>query len=442
MKSHDILTFLLEEAKRQGATAADAVWVESTSLSCGQRLGVPEGIERAESTGIALRVFRGQKIASVSTADTDRTALTELVNRAVSMASLSPEDPYALLATLEQFAKTIPALDLVDAHEPTMEWIQQQASLLEDSALAVKGIRNSHGSEVGHSRSLMTLATSEGFLQSQASTSTSLYVCVTAGEEDWKERDYDYCSARHVADLKSPEAIGIRAAERTLGKLRPRKVATCQVPVVFDPRVGGRVIGSIASAISGSAVARGTSFLKDKMGQPVASSGFTVTDDPHRLRGLASRPFDGEGLVNRKMALIEKGVLKSWLLDLRSAKRLNLAPTGHAARGLGAPSPSTTNLYLEAGTLSKTALLSDIKNGFYVMDTFGAGLNTVTGDYSQGASGYWIENGELAYAVSELTIAGQMQDMLMQLTAADDLVFEYGTNAPTFRIDGMTVAGT
>jgi PmbA protein len=442
MNSNDILTFLLERAKRLGATAADAVWMENVSVSSAQRLGKSEGIERSESKGIALRVFSGQKIANVSTSDMEKSALGELVERAVSMAKLSPEYPYCVLATPEQFATNIPALDLVDAREPAMEWMQEQTKMLEETALSVKGINNSQGAEAGHSRSHMTLATSEGFLKSHASTSTSLYVCVTAGEDDWKQRDYDYTSARHVRDLKDAKAVGLLAAQRTLEKLRPRKVPTCQVPVVFDPRVGNRLLGSLASAISGAAVARSTSFLKEQLGKQIASASITLTDDPHRLRGLGSRPFDGEGIANTKMSLVEKGVLTSWLLDLRSAKRLGLTTTGHAARGLGAPSPSTSNFYMEAGSVTRDALISDIKSGFYVSDTFGMGVNTITGDYSQGASGFWIENGKLTYPVSELTVAGRMQDMLMHMTPANDLEFIYSTNAPTYRIDGMTVAGT
>ena len=256
------------------------------------------------------------------------------------------------------------------------------------------------------------------------------------------ERDYDFTSARFVADLTDAEVLGGNAASYALARLKPRKIATCQVPVVYDPRVSKSLLGSFAGAINGSSISRGTSFLKDEMGKAIFVPGISIIDDPHRKRGLSSRPFDSEGLANRKMALVEKGVLKGWLLDMRSANKLGLTPTGNASRSLSSPpSPGSTNLYMEPGALSPKELISDIKSVFYVTETFGMGVNLVTGDYSQGASGFWIENGEKAYPVSEVTVAGRLQDMFKAMTPANDLEFRYGTNAPTLRIESMTVAG-
>jgi PmbA protein len=265
---------------------------------------------------------------------------------------------------------------------------------------------------------------------------------VLAGGSDGMERDYDYSSAVYAADLRSPEDIGRSAGERTVKRLGARKMPTGKLPVVFDPRVSGGLLGHLAGAINGASIARGGSFLKDKMGQQVLPKGFTVIDDPHRQRGLRSKPCDGEGLANQRRAFIEDGVLTSWVLDLRSARQLGLESTGHASRGTGGPpSPSITNFYLEPGKLSRQELIADIKQGFYVVELIGMGVNGVTGDYSRGAAGYWIENGEITFPVNEMTVAGNLKDMFLNLIAADDLVFRTGVDAPTLRIEGMTLAG-
>jgi PmbA protein len=257
------------------------------------------------------------------------------------------------------------------------------------------------------------------------------------------ERDYDYSSARHGGDLGDPQAVGRSAAERTLKRLNPRKVKSQSVPVVYDPRVSNSIVGHFAGAINGISIARGTSFLKAKMGQRIFPEGTRIVDDPHLVRGIRSKPFDGEGVANRAMNLIEDGVLKTWLLDSASARQLGLTPTGHAARGTGGPpSPSTSNLYLVPGKETPEQLISDIAEGFYVTELIGMGVNGVTGDYSRGAAGFWIENGKIAYPVSEITIASNLNDMFMRLRPANDLIFKYGTNAPTLRIEGMTIAGS
>ena len=257
------------------------------------------------------------------------------------------------------------------------------------------------------------------------------------------ERDYELSSARFAADLDHPAAVGRTAGERAVRRLRPRKVESREVPVVYEPRVARSLLGHFAAAISGAAVARGTSFLRDRMGEPVFAPGRVVVDEPHRPRGLASKPFDGEGTQNRRALLVDDGGLKSWLLDSSSARQLGLTSTGHASRGTGGPpSPAATNLHMQAGELSPDALIGEIEQGFFVTEPIGFGVNPVNGDYSRGASGFWIEQGRLGDAVSELTIAGNLKDMFQQLVPANDLAFRYASNTPTLRIGRMTVAGT
>ena len=308
--------------------------------------------------------------------------------------------------------------------------------------MAVAGVTNSEGGGASFSRAGVALATSSGFYGRYAGTSHSIGVAVLAGEGTNMERDYDHASARHAGDLRAAEDIGKTAGTRAVARLNPRKVESQSVPVIFDVRESAGLVGHFASAISGAAIARGVSFLKDKMGQHVFAPGVSIIDDPHRLRGLRSKPFDGEGVANRRRALVEHGRLASWLLDCASARQLGLETTGHAARGTGGPPhPSATNLYMEAGSVTPQELMADINQGFYVTELMGMGVNGVTGDYSRGAAGFWIENGKIAYPVSEVTIAGNLKDMFLGLTPASDLVFRHGTNAPTLRIEGMTIAG-
>jgi PmbA protein len=437
-----ILAALLDGAKQAGADAADALYVEGVSSSVSYRLGKLEDVERAESYDLGLRVFVGQKVAFVSSTDLADDALAALPGRAVAMARLAPEDRYAGLAPADRLAKSIPELDLEDAAEPSAETLIERARGAEGAALAVKGVTNSEGGGASFSRSAIALATSTGFYGRYAGTSHGIGVAVLAGEGTGMERDYDHASARHAGDLRSAEEIGRMAGEKAVKRLNPRSMKSQTVPVVFHPDEAAGLLGHFSGAISGVAIARGVSFLKDRMGQPVFAPGINVIDDPHRIRGLRSKPFDGEGVANGRRALIENGVLTSWLLDCASARQLGLETTGHAARGTGGPpSPSSTNLYLEAGKLSVKELIADIKQGFYVTELMGMGVNGVTGDYSRGAAGFWIENGEIAFPVSEVTIAGNLKDMFASLTPASDLEFRHGTNAPTVRIEGMTLAG-
>jgi len=438
-----LLQNLLAKAKRLGAEAADAVVFGSVSSSVSYRLGKLEEVERSESSDLGLRVFIGKRQAAVSSTDFSERTLDQLAERAVAMARTTPEDPYCGLAPREMLAKTWPSLDLEDSNEPSSERLVELAKNCEGAAREVKGITNSEGASAGWGRGAVALATSDGFAGSYASTSVSVSVSVLAGEGTHMERDYDFSSARYVADLADPQAVGRSAAERTLKRLNPRKVSTQSVPVIYDPRVSNSIVGHLAGAINGISIARGTSFLKDKMGQRIFAAGIRIVDDPHIVRGVRSKPFDGEGVANRAMNLIEDGELKTWLLDSAAARQLGLTTTGHAARGTGGPpSPSVSNLYLVPGTATPEELIGDIKQGFYVNELIGMGVNGVTGDYSRGAAGFWIENGKLAYPVSEVTIAGNLNAMFAHVIPANDLVFKYGTNAPTLRIDGMTVAGS
>jgi len=437
-----VLSRLIQSAKNAGADAADAILVESVSASVSYRLGNLEDVERAESADLGLRVFVGQRVAFISSTDFSRDALKALPGRAVAMAKLAPEDKFAGLAPEDRLAKNIPALDLEDAAEPSADTLIERARSAEGAALAVAGVTNSEGGSANFSRSAVALATSAGFFGRYAGTSHGIGVAVLAGEGTDMQMDHDSASARHAGDLDAAEKVGGSAGERAVARLNPRKVPSQTVPIVYAPRVSNGIVGHFASAISGSSIARGVSFLKDRLNQKVFSPNIMIIDDPHRMRGLRSKPFDGEGVANARRALIEDGVLQTWLLDCASARQLGLETTGHAARGTGGPpSPSATNLYMEPGTLSSDELIADIKSGFYVTELMGMGVNGVTGDYSRGASGFWIENGKIAFPVAEVTIAGNLKDMFVNLTPANDLEFRYGTNAPTLRVEGMTVAG-
>jgi len=389
-----------------------------------------------------LRVFIGQKQAVVSTSDRRASALDELVARAIAMAKLAPEDQYCGIATSDQIVRTYPAIDMADKTEFSAEQLIAQAREAEDAARAVKGVTNSDGVGAGWGESSVTVVASNGFKGTYRRTGYSVSASVIAGDGTGMERDYDYASRVFAADMPSAASIGTRAGERVVRRLNPRKMPTMRVPVFFDPRIAGSLIGAFVGAISGASVARGTSFLKDKLGQKIFPDAITITEDPHRPRGLRSRAFDAEGLLPQKRHLIDKGILTTWLLDLRSARQLKMQSTGHAARSTGGPpSPSASNVFVEPGQTTPLDLMRDVTSGFYVTETMGMGINGVTGDYSQAAAGFWIEKGVIAFPVNEMTIAGNLKDMFLNLTAANDLEFVRGIDAPTLRIDGMTVAG-
>lgn len=438
----DLLSRLLELAKKEGAESADAVVFDATSIEVAQRLGAPEKLERAESADMGLRVFIGKQQAIVSSTDHSDDALREMAERAVAMAKVAPEDPWCGIADPDQIATTLAEMDSFDPVEPETQTLIDMANEAEDAARAVKGVTNSEGAEAGYSKARIALAASNGFAQNYAVTSHSFSVSVLAGEGTTMERDYDFATAVYAEDLNAPADVGKNAGERAVARLNPQKKKTSQVPIVYDWRASSSLLRHLTGAINGAGIARGTSFLKEMMGEQVFGENITIHDDPHRKRGLSSKPFDGEGIATTPKKIIENGKLTTWLLDLASARQLGLATTGNASRGTGGPpSPSSTNVYLEAGELSVEELISDIKEGLLVNELIGMGVNGVTGDYSRGASGFWIENGEITYPVSEMTIAGNLKDMFAALVPANDLEFRYGTDAPTVRIDGMTVAG-
>ena len=438
----DLLHDLIGRARRAGADAADAVLVEGVSLSHGRRLGKTEKLERSEGHDLGLRVFVGRQQAVVSSSDWSAKALDELVERVVAMARAVPEDPYCGIADPGEIAHDWPKLDMNDPEEPATELLIERARAAEEAALAVAGVTNSEGAEAGWGRSQVALAASNGFAGTYSGTSHGVSASVIAGEGLGMERDYDFASAVYSGDLRDPGGIGKSAGERAVRRLGARKMPTCRCPVVFDPRVARGLISALLGAISGPAIARGTSFLKDRLGERIFPEAITIIDDPHRRRGLRSKPFDGEGIANRRRAIVDSGVLTTWLLDLRSARQLGLETTGHAARGTSSPpGPSATNVWIEPGAVSPQALIADIESGFYVTEMMGMGVNGVTGDYSRGAAGFWIDHGEIAFPVSEMTVAGNLKDMFARLVAADDLEFKAGIDAPTLRIDDLTVAG-
>lgn len=439
-KLTDRVAALVEAARKAGADAADAVAVRGRSASVSVRLGKVEGTEAAESEDVSLRVFVGQRVASISaTAASDPAALAE---RAVSMARVSPEDPFQGLADPALLAKTVRDLDLYDGTVVSAEQLKADALAMEEAALAVPGVTNSSG--VGASAGLggMVLATSHGFVGHYVGTRFSRSASVVAGEGTGMERDYDFSSRQHFSDLDAPEAIGRSAGERAVRRLNARKARTGPVTVVFDPRVARGIASHLAGAINGAAVARKTSFLRDMMGRQVAAKGITVVDEPMRVRGPASRPFDGEGVEGARLVMVDNGVLNHWFLSSSAAKELGLQTNGRGSRSGSSVSPSSTNLSIEPGEPSQETLIRSLKTGFYVTEVFGQGVNMVTGEYSRGASGFWIENGELAYPVSEVTIASNLKDMFLNMVPADDIDRNFGTAAPTLLIEGMTLAGS
>jgi len=441
-ESLEIVDRLLKAAGAHGAQAADAVMFDDASLSVDCRMGEMEDVGRSESREVGLRVIMGRRQACVSGTDMKDTALDLLAERAVAMAKLAPEDPYCGLADETMDGFDAASLQLDDGRSFTAQELFKMARAAEDVARAPEGITNSEGAGAGWSRTTIVLGTSAGFRGAYTTSSHSISACVLAGEGLAMERDYDYATTRFFEDLESPEEIGASAARRTLARLNSRKVKSARVPVVFDPRAGNSMLGHLLGAINGAAISRGTSFLKDRMGKEVFTRGIRIIDDPRKVRGLRSRPFDAEGTAADALTLVEDGVLQTWLLDTASARQLGLKSNGRASRSTGAPpSPGGTNTYMEAGSMSPEELMADIKEGFYVTDMIGMGVNAVTGDYSRGAAGFWIENGEIAYPVSEVTIAGNLKDMFMHLTPANDLEFRYSSNVPTIRIEGMTLAG-
>ena len=438
----ELLHDLIGKALKAGADAADALLYDAASLSLTRRLGQIERLERSESCDLGLRVFIGKRQAIVSSSDRAPEALAALVERAVAMARVVPEDPWCGIAEPGQLSRDFPDLDICDPIEPRAETLIEQVAIAEEAALAVSGVTNSEGADAGWSRSRVALAASNGFSGGYAASRSSLSVVVLAGSGTAMERDYDFGSTVYAGDLPAAAAIGRNAGERVVRRLNPRRVKSQRLPVIYDPRASRGLLSHLSGAISGAAIARGTSFLKDKLGEAVFAPGVTVIDDPFVRRGLRSRPFDGEGVAPRRRAIIEDGRLTTWLMDLRSARQLGLATTGHAARGTSAPpSPSAANFHLAGGRKTPAELIGEVEEGLYVVELMGQGVNGLTGDYSRGASGFWIEKGRLAWPVSELTVAGNLKELFLTLEPASDLELRYGVDAPTVRIESMTIAG-
>jgi PmbA protein len=438
----DLAERLVAAARRAGADQADALAVRSVSLSVDVRDGAVEESQRSEGDDLGLRVLVGHKQAVVSTNDLKGDGFDALAERAVAMARAAPEDRFTGLADPALLARAVPALDLLDADMPDVAVLEARAREAEAAGLAVGGVTKSGGASASAGVGGLVLVTSHGFHGATIASRHGIAMTAIAGEGTGMERDYDFSSTLHAADLDDAKTIGRRAGERAVKRLNPRKVATRRVPVVFDSRFSGSLVGHLASAVNGSSIARKTSFLRERLGAKIFASGIDIIDDPLRPRGLRSRPFDAEGIAGRSRKLVEDGVLKTWLLDCATARELDLETTGHAQRGVSStPSPSASNLSLAPGKQSPDQLIADIEDGFYVTDMIGMGVNLVTGDYSRGASGFWIENGACTYPVSEVTIAGSLLDMFASLTPANDLTFRYGINAPTLRVEGLTVAG-
>ncbi len=439
-----LLDDLVGRAINRGADAADAVLVNGVSMSVAQRMGKREKLERAEGNDLGLRVLVGNRQAIASANDWSPRSLDEIVERALAMARTVPEDPFCGIAGEEEiFLGPLIDPDICDETEPTVAALTARAKVCEDAARAVEGVTNSEGAEASWSLSEVAIMASNGFAGNYAVSRFGVGVAVIAGDDSGMERDYDFTTAVFLEDLEDAAETGARAGVKATSRLGARKVETAKVPVVYDPRVANSLVRHLASAVNGAAIARGTSFLKDSMDQRVFAEGIAIHDDPHRRRGLRSKPFDAEGMANPPLDLVEDGVLKSWVLDLRTARKLGLETNGRASRGTSSPpSPSLTNLYMKPGEQTSLELIADIQSGFYVVELIGFGVDTVTGDYSRGAAGFWIENGEVTYPVSEITIAGNLKDMFANLTPASDLEFRYGTDAPTIRVEGMTVAGS
>jgi PmbA protein len=438
----DRATQLVEQAKKAGADAADAVYVCDASTEVQVRLGALEDVVRSEGEEIGLRVFLGQRSATISSSSMNPDVLAKLVDRVLDMAREAPEDPYSGLAPAEMLLKDVPSdTESDDGGDPDPADLRMVALACEDAARAVPGVTNSEGAGASAGRSIFALATSHGFTGVNQSSGYGVSASVLAGEGDAKERDYEWRSARYREDLADPIWIGRQAGERAIRRVNPGMVKSGVMPVIFDSRVGSSLVGHVVSAIGGSMIARKTSYLLESLGEQLFNSGLSIIDDPLRLRGLGSRVFDGEGLPTSRRAIVDKGVLTTWLMESAAARQLGLSPTGHASRGVsGAPGTSPSNLHLEGGSVSVTELISDIEYGVYIHELSGQGVNLVTGDYSRGAAGFLIEKGEITGPVSEFTIASTLKEMFRNLSAANDLEFVRSTNVPTLRVDGMTIA--
>ena len=432
-KIESSLNLLLDAAKKLGAESTTVIANENTSVNVAARLGKLENVERNESSSIGLEIIDKKRKVSLSSTNLNKESLEELAKNAMNMVKSIPIDEYCGLADKNMLYYGNLDLDLVDNYIPENNDLLKNSIEAEDSALNIKGITNSEGASSSYSKNKFYLATSDGFFNTNDKTNYSTGISVIAGKGTKMERDYEYQSKVHFSDLDTPKTIGEKAAERAISRLNPKKIKSNSVPVIFDPRVSGSLLSLFIGGISGQAITRGTSFLKDKMNKDIFKNTINIIDNPHIKRGARSLPFDGEGVATKKLKLVENGKLKSWLLNSQYARQLNLKSTGHYS--------GASNLYMSPGKKTNLELIKSIDQGFYITEMLGMSFSQVTGDYSRGASGYWIEKGERAYPVSEVTIAGNILDMYNMLTPASDLKMITGIDAPTLMIDKMIVAG-
>ncbi|MBV1836547.1 TldD/PmbA family protein [Acetobacter estunensis] len=440
----DLACEIVARATKHGADAADAVYAGGTALGVSVRNGVTEELERSETTDLGLRVFVGKRSAIVSTSTPDPAGFDMLIEQALAMARVLPEDANAGFPDGVELIGRVETntLDLMDPTEPDATQLLDRARRTEDAGRAIEGVTNSAGASASWGRTQVALATSRGVAGQYGRTRHSISMSALAGHGTAMQRDYDYHSTVHLADLDAPETIGASAGRKAVARLDPVQPRTGVLPILFAPRIANSLLGHLAGAINGVAIARGTSFLKAHMGKCIFPTGLRVIDDPHRQRGLRSRPFDGEGVQGATLDLVADGVLQHWLLDGRSARQLKLLSNGRAVRGASSPpSPGVSNLFFAPGTATPQELMSDIEEGIYITEMMGSAVNGITGDYSRGASGFMIRNGQLADPVAEFTVAGNLLDMFGRVQVANDLSFRFGMDSPTVRIDAMSVAG-
>jgi PmbA protein len=439
----DILNDIVAAALRAGADGAEAVSADRSSLAVGVRNGALEDVEREESRDLGLRVFVGRRQATVSASDLSPATRARLVERAVAMARLAPEDPYAALVSADRLAQgPFPDLQLHDPSYRTAAELETVARETEAVALAVPGVARSEGGHASVAASRWRMVTSEGFDGAYAATGFSLGVGVIAEKDGAMERGGESRSTRWLSDLPGPEGIGAEAGRRAVEKLGPRKIASTTAPVIFDRRMATQVLSPLLGAISGPSIARGVSFLKTRMGERLLPAGMSLIDDPFRIRGMGSAPFDDEGSPVALRHIVDDGVLTTWLMNASSAAQLGLQTTGHASRGLaGPPGVLTHNLHLTPGDADQAGLMAQAGTGLLVTGMFGPSLNSNTGDWSAGVSGLWFEGGEIAWPVSEITVAGNLVDLWTRLVAGSDLEFRGGFNSPSLLIDGVAIAG-
>ena len=437
---------MLSAAQKAGAEAADAIVMRGDSLSIEVANGALEHAERAEGIDLGLRVLLGQRSAVVSVSDASDSTIATMAERAVAMAKAAPEDPYIGLATPAQLAQSwdLAALELADPGTPaTPESLKDMALEAEAAAQAVKGVSKVDSAGASMSASTIHLATSNGFSGGYGRTSTGLYCTAISGDGLEMERDYKGDSRIFAADMMGASEIGRIAGERAVARIGASQPPTGAFPVLFDERISSSLIGHLMAAINGRSVARGVSWLKDAMGERVLPEGMDIIEDPFRKRVSGSKPFDGEGLATTRRAWVENGVLKGWVLDLASARQLGMESTGNAARGAGsAPSPGAGNLTLSAGAHSRADLIKEMGTGLVVTSMIGSSVNPNTGEYSRGASGFWVENGEIVRPVNECTVAGNLREMLGSMVAANDGQAHLSRVVPSLLVEGLTIAGS